>query len=121
MNMTTATRRVGSVTIVDINGRLVLEECASLRDLLNKLLAAGHNKILLNLACTSRVDTAGLAHLISGLVSARKQRGELKLLNPEKSVREVIRFTKLDTVFEIIDDEEAAVSSFSLNSAAARV
>jgi anti-sigma B factor antagonist len=119
MNMTINTRQVGSVTIVDINGRIVLQECGLLRDLLNNLLATGRNKILVNLAGTSRVDTAGLAHLISGLVSARKQQGELKLLSPAKNVREVILLTKLDTFFDILDDEAAAVMSFSASSAAA--
>jgi anti-sigma B factor antagonist len=113
MNMTISTRQIGFVTIVDMNGRIVLEECALLRDLLSSLLAAGHDKILLNLAGTSRVDTAGLAYLISGLVSARKQQGELKLLSPAKNVWEVIRLTKLDTIFDIFDDEGAAVASFS--------
>ena len=119
MKMTTTTRQVGSVTIVDIDGRIVLQECTSLRTLLNNLLACGRNKILVNLSGTSWVDTAGLAYLISGLVSARKQQGELKLLNLTNSVREVIRLAKLDTVFEIMDDEGAAVRSFSSNSAAA--
>jgi anti-sigma B factor antagonist len=119
MNMTINTRQVRSITIVDINGRIVLEECALLRDVLSNLLAAGHRKILLNLAGANRVDTAGLAYLISGLVSTRKQQGELKLLSPAKNVREVLRFTKLDTFFEIIDDEAAALMSFSDNSAAA--
>ena len=119
MNMTTTTRQVGSVTIVDINGRIVREESALLRDLLSNLLAAGHKKIVINLAGTSQVDTAGLAYLVSGLVSARKQQGELKLLNPAKMVREVIQMSKLDTVFHIFDDESAAVMSFPVYSAAA--
>jgi anti-sigma B factor antagonist len=117
--MTINTRQVGSVTIVDISGRIVLGECPLLRDLLSNLLAAGHTKILVNLAGTSSVDTAGLAYLISGLVSARKRQAELKLLSPAKNIRDVIRCTKLDTIFEIIDDEAAALMSFSSNSAAA--
>jgi anti-sigma B factor antagonist len=119
MNMTINTRQVRSVTILDINGRIVLQECALLRDLLSNLLAAGRNKILVNLAGISSIDSAGLAYLISGLVSARKRQGELKLLSPAKNVREVILLTKLDKVFDIIDDETAAVISFSANSAAA--
>jgi anti-sigma B factor antagonist len=87
MNMTINTRQVRSVTILDINGRIVLQECALLRDLLSNLLAAGRNKILVNLAGISSVDSAGLAYLISGLVSARKRQGELKLLSPAKNVR----------------------------------
>ena len=119
MNMTTTTRHVGSVTIVDVNGRIVREGSGSLRDLLSKLLAEGHTKIVVNLAGTSQVDTAGLAYLISALVSARKQQGELMLLKPAKMVQEVIQLTKLDTVFHIIEDESAAVTSFSVNSAVA--
>lgn len=115
--MTITTRQVRSVTIVDIHGQIVLHECALLRDALSNLQATGRNKILVNLAGTSRVDTAGLAYLITGLVSARKQGGELKLLSPAKNVWEAIRLTKLDTVFDIIDDETAAVISFSANSA----
>jgi len=36
MNMTMTTRQVGSVTIVGINGRIVLEECGLLRGLLKR-------------------------------------------------------------------------------------
>jgi len=118
MNMATTTRQLGSVTIVDIKGRIVREESVLLRDLLSNLLATGHRKIVINLADTSQIDTAGLAYLVSCLVSVRKQQGELMLLNPAKMVREVIQMSKLDTVFHIFDDESAAVMSLQVKSAA---
>src|SRR3981081_2935702 len=50
MNVTTITRQLGDVTIVDISGRIVLgEECAVLRNLVAGLLANQHIKILFNL------------------------------------------------------------------------
>jgi len=114
MNMTTTTRQVGLVTIVDISGRIVLgEECTSLGKLVSDLLDKGHNKILVNLADVHRVDTAGLAYIISGLTSARKRNGDLKLLNPTKDLRGVLEITRLLTVFDIKDDEVAAVRSFA--------
>ena len=119
MKMTATTRQVGFVAIVDISGQIVLgKESASLRDLIGDLLSKGHKKILLNLANVERIDTVGLAYIISALKSVRMHEGELKLLNPRKHVQDVFQLTKLYTVFDIRDDEAAAVRSFGESSAA---
>jgi len=119
MNMTTSTREVGGVTIVDISGRIVLgEESAALRNLVGDLLAKGHKKILFNLGDVNYIDSSGLGHLVSAFTSVRKQDGELKLLNLTKKVHDVIQITRLYTVFDIMDDEAAAVKSFGQSSAA---
>ena len=119
MNMTTRIRQVGGVTIVDISGRIVLgEESAALRDLVCDLLSKGHKKILFNLGDVNYIDSSGLGHLVSAFTSARKQEGELKLLNLTNKVHDVLQITRLYTVFDIMDDEAVAVKSFG-NSAAA--
>ena len=119
MNMTTSTREVGGVTIVDISGRIVLgEESAALRSLVGDLLSKGHKKILFNLGDVNYIDSSGLGHLVSAFTSVRKQDGELKLLNLTKKVHDVMQITKLYTVFEIMDDEAAAVRSFGHSSTA---
>src|SRR5690242_17766150 len=113
--MTTSIRELGGVTIVDISGRIVLgEESAALRDLVCDLLRKGHKKILFNLGDVNYIESSGLGHL----VSARKQEGELKLLNLTNKVNDLLQITKLYTVFDIIDDEEIAVKSFSQSAAA---
>lgn len=114
MNMTAKTRQMGLVTIVDISGKIVVgEECTSLGKLVNQLLAEGRIRILLNLADVHRIDTAGLAYILSGLTSARKRNGDLKLLNPRKEFQEVVQITRLLSVLEINYDEAAAVESFA--------
>jgi hypothetical protein len=51
MRLATTTRQAGSVTIVDISGRIILgQETASLRNLVTELLSKRHNKILFNFA-----------------------------------------------------------------------
>lgn len=119
MNMTTSIREVGGVTIVDISGRIVLgEESAALRNLVGDLLSKGHKKILFNLGDVNYIDSSGLGHLVSAFTSVRKQDGELKLLNLTKKVHDVIQITRLYTVFDIMDDEAAAVRSFGESSVA---
>jgi anti-sigma B factor antagonist len=119
MNMTTSTRQVGGVTIVDMKGRIVLgEESAALRDLVRDLLSKGHKKILLNLGDVDYIDSSGLGSLVSAFTSVRKQEGELKLLNLTNKVEGVMQITKLYTVFDIMDDEAVALKSFSQSTAA---
>jgi anti-sigma B factor antagonist len=119
MHMTTSTREVGGVTIVDISGRIVLgEECAALHELVRDLLSKGHKKILFNLGDVNYIDSSGLGCLVSAFTTLRKQQGEMKLLNLTNKVHDLIQITKLYTVFDIMDDEAVAVKSFSQSAAA---
>ena len=114
MKMTASTRLVSGVTIVDLNGRIVLgEESAGLRDLVRNLVSEGTKKILLNFRNIDYIDSSGLGELVSAFTSVRSQGGELKLLNLTKRVRSLLQVTKLLTVFDVTDDEAASVKSFS--------
>jgi len=119
MKMTTSTRQAGGVTIVDINGRIVLgEESAALRDLVCDLLSKGHKNILFNLAEVNYIDSSGLGNLVGCFTSVRKQQGELKLLNLTNKIQDLLQITRLYTVFDISSDEAAAVRSFDQSTAA---
>jgi len=119
MDLTSSTRQAGEVTIVDVSGRIVLgEESAALRALIGDLLKNGQKKILLNLADVNYIDSAGLGHLVSTFTSVRRQGGELKLLNLTNKVHDVLQITRLYTVFDISDNEAAAVKSFTQSTAA---
>ena len=111
--MTTTTRDVSGVTIVDIKGRIVLgEESAALRELVADLVGKGQRMILLNFVDVNYIDSSGLGSLVSSLVRVRMYNGELKLLKLTKRVHEMMQVTKLNTVLEIMDDEAVAVNSF---------
>jgi anti-sigma B factor antagonist len=90
MNMTMDTRQAGDVTIVDIRGRIVLgEESSAVRDTVCDLLSKGHKQILLNLGDVDYIDSVGLGSLAGALTSARRQGGELKLVNVTNRVTDV--------------------------------
>ncbi len=77
------------------------------------MLAKNQKKILLNLADVNYIDSSGIGELVSAFTTVRKQGGDLKLLNLTKKVHDLLQITKLYTVFDVKDDEAAAVKSFS--------
>ena len=114
MSMKISTRQVDGVTIVDCSGRITLGEGSiTLRETVSQLLTKGQKKILLNLGEVNYIDSSGIGELVSAFTTVRKQGGELKLLNLTKKVHDLLQITKLYTVFDIKDDEAAAVKSFT--------
>jgi anti-sigma B factor antagonist len=113
VSMKISTRQVDGVTIVDCSGRITLGEgSVTLRDTVSQLLAKNQKKILLNLGEVNYIDSSGIGELVSAFTTVRKQGGDLKLLNLTKKVHDLLQITKLYTVFDVKDDETAAVKSF---------
>ncbi|MGA8013661.1 MAG: STAS domain-containing protein [Candidatus Acidiferrales bacterium] len=106
-------REVSGVSVLDIEGRIVLgEESNAFREKVKGLLAAGKKKIILNLAQVGYIDSAGLGTLVATFHSARSQGATLKLVNLGSKFKEVLQVTKLMTVFDTYDTEAAAIASF---------
>jgi anti-sigma B factor antagonist len=105
---------VNGVVVLEIEGRIVLgEESNAFREKVKGLLAAGHKKIVLNLAQVGYIDSAGLGTLVATFHSARSQGAVLKLANLGSKFKEVLQVTKLMTVFDTYDSEAAAIQSFA--------
>ena len=114
MSVKLTNRQVGDVTVIDAVGRITLGEGSStFRDSLRDLVAKGHKKLLLNLAEVSYIDSSGIGELVSGFTTVTNQGGRLKLVGLTKRVKDLLQITKLYTVFDVHDDEAAAVRSFS--------
>jgi anti-sigma B factor antagonist len=112
--MNVSSRQVNGITVVDMSGRITLGEGGVvLRETIHNLLDKGDKKILLNLGDISYIDSSGIGELIGAFTSVRKQGGDLKLLNLTKKVKDLLQITKLYTVFDVKDDEAAAISGFN--------
>ena len=107
------TREMGSVTLLELNGKIILgDESSSLREAIKGLLAQGKKRVLLNLARISFIDSTGVGTLVAAYTSARSQGGEVKLSSLTKKFRETLQVTRLLTVFEVFDDDSAGIASF---------
>ena len=114
MSVKMNTRQVGDVTVIDASGRITLGEGASaFRDTVRDLASKGDKKLLLNLSDVSYIDSSGIGEMVSGFTTVTNHGGQLKLLGLSKRVKDLLQITKLYTVFEVFDDEAAAVRSFS--------
>ena len=114
MNLKLGNRSVDGITIVDCSGRITLGEgSVVLRDSIKDLLGKGQKKILLNLGDVNYIDSSGIGELVSAYTTVKNQGGELKLLNLTKKVHDLLQITKLYTVFDVKDDETAAVKAFA--------
>jgi anti-sigma B factor antagonist len=107
------TRQVGDVSVVDVAGRITLGEGSSaLRDALRDMINKNQKKILLNLGEVNYIDSSGIGELVSGFTTVTNSGGQLKLLNLNKRVKDLLQITKLYTVFDVHEDEAGAIRSF---------
>ena len=114
MSLKVHMREVGGITVLDLNGKITLGEGGTiLRDAVRVQISQGTQKILLNLADVTYIDSAGLGELTSAFTSMKNRNGQLKLLNLTKRVHDLLQITKLYTVFDVYDDEREAIGSFA--------
>jgi anti-sigma B factor antagonist len=113
MSFKASSREVGGVTVIDLDGRITLGEGSMLlRDLIREKLIGGHKKIVMNMAGIDYMDSIGLGELVSAYRLVKQQDGELKLMNINKKVSDLLQITRLYAVFDIHNDEGQAVASF---------
>ena len=106
-------RQAGDVIILDMNGKITIGEgSVAVRSAIRRLLEGGKKKILLNLAGVNYIDSSGIGELVSSYSTISRDDGQLKLLNLTQKIRDLLAITKLLTVFDVYDDEQAALNSF---------
>ena len=106
-------RDVEGLVILNLSGRIVAgPDAADLRRTFEHLVSQKKNRIILDLKEVEYIDSTGLGMLVMGHSLAEEAGGTVKLLNISKRSAQLLVLTKLSTVFQIFDDEQAAVNSF---------
>ena len=113
--LTIAERRVGDVTILELNGRLVLYEGeVEFRKHIDALVADGRVKVIVDLHDVDYIDSAGVGSLVAKYLSVRRKGGNVKLLHLSARSHRVMGITRLLSVFETFDAEDEALRSFDV-------
>ena len=99
----------GTVELIQLPKRLVMANAAETREYLKQLVARGRNHLVLDLQQVEFIDSSGLSVLVSALKAAQAEDGEVVLLHPSNGVRSLIELTRLHQVFEIFEDQDAAI------------
>ena len=120
IKMQTASRQIGEISVVDVRGRITVGEGnIMLREVVAGLMEKGNKQILLNLQGVEYVDSAGLGELVRTHTTLQKAGGQLKMVNVNQRVQELLKATSLHKVFDVHKDEAGAVESFHLLAAGA--
>ena len=102
----------GEVLILYCTGRLVYgNESAVFRARVKHMLL-GTNQTVVNISGMQNIDSAGLGTLVGLLASTRNRHGEIKLVRPTKRVTDLLRQTRLDTVFHSYESDDDAIAAF---------
>jgi anti-sigma B factor antagonist len=110
MSLIITIRRTGDVAILDLAGRLWVQD-QPLRDQARELLEDGCKFLILNLEKVDYIDSSGLGQLVSIWTSVRSHHGNINLLSPTERVRRLLRTTALYIVFDVFDDEQRALAA----------
>lgn len=106
----------GEVDAVEFTQSKVLDE-ANITDIGGRLngLIDGEAKprLLLDFSNVEHLSSAALGMLINVNNRIREKNGQLRLCNIRRQILEVFSITKLDTLFKILPDRNAALASFS--------
>jgi len=106
-------REDDGVTVLDLRGRLVQgPEVTALRERFNELEKAQVKNVILNFKQIDFIDSTGLGMLVAVHSQMEKAGGTVRLLGLSKRGAELMVLTKLSTVFQIFNEEQAAINSF---------
>jgi len=109
-------RQVGSVAVIDVVGRMVLDDIRTdrqLRDAVTGAIDGGHQSVVINLARATQADTSGLTALVTAHLAAARRDVPLKLAHPSPRLREVLHVTRLDSFLHLYDTEADAIASIA--------
>lgn len=97
------------VTVVDVEGQLIVGNRQELKQKVLDELGGGARKFVVDFQDTGYIDSSGLGVLVSLSKKIREQGGELRLSGLNEDLRTLFELTKLDTLFRITDTKEEAL------------
>jgi anti-sigma B factor antagonist len=114
MALTITDNQVQGVSVLALDGRVVFgEEAATLREKVKSMIDAGNKKLILNVSNVTFIDSAGLGALVSAHHVTASSGGSLRLCNVGIKFQEMLRMTKMYSVFQVSETESDAIQSFS--------
>lgn len=110
--MTLDVGREDDITVIAVDGQLVLDNRARLRSAVGQRMEAGDRKFVVDFDGTTYIDSAGLSLLVSLAKEVGEEGGEMRLAAPGDDLRTLFELTRLDTLFHIADDRRQALADF---------
>jgi anti-sigma B factor antagonist len=101
------------ITVIELEGNVMGgPDATNLNDQLHALIDGNKKKVVIDLEDVKFINSSGLGMLIGGLTTLRNSGGEMKLARASKKIEDLLKMTKLSTVFDIYKTVNDAVAAF---------
>jgi anti-sigma B factor antagonist len=100
----------GEATVVAVRGSAGMQDADRLRSALEELAEKKVPVIVLDLSGMDFICSLGLGAIINGHLKSRHHKGQIRLVNPQKPIRDLLETTRLTRLFPIYADVDQAVA-----------
>ena len=108
-----AERLVDDVTVLSLSGEITVDDGdIKFGKYIDELVKNGRTKIVVDLSKVTYIDSAGVGMMVAELKRVKQSGGAMKLAQLTARSHHLLALMKLKLVFDIFDDEQAAVRSF---------
>ena len=110
------TIKIGDITIASFEKDIIklnLVISQQVKEKLKELLNKTNPKLILNLEGINFIDSSGFGTLVSVFNTAKDNNFIFKLCNISSNTMQLVKITKLQDVFEIHDNLDECIKSFS--------
>ncbi len=98
---------------VHVQGKIIGNTVAQFHKEIEQQLQNGNNKLIIDLKNVPLLDSTALGVIIMAFQVVQRSGGKLVLLNPQKAVCNILEVTRLTSILEVYDSEEAARNAFT--------
>ena len=104
---------INNIPILRVKGKIIGNTAVSLKNEIDLQVEEDGAQLILDLTEVPLLDSSALSAIVATLQKLRQTDGKMVLLNPQKSVMNVLKVTRLHLVLEVYDDEDSAVKAFN--------
>jgi anti-anti-sigma factor len=101
------------VVLLEIEGEVDAHTCDKLDNILKKLLAQGHNRLVLDASQMEYISSPGLRILLSAQREARERGGEVRLFGLNAQVRRTFEMAGFAQLLPVADNRHEAIEGWS--------
>ena len=112
-NLNITVESFAGADLVTVSGRVDSNTAPQLDEQLEQLMNDDRHKIVVNLADVGYMSSAGLRALVAAKRECSSHRGDVRLSEPSDRVEEVLTLAGLDSIFEVFNDDTAAIGSYT--------
>ena len=112
MNFTVSKNQKKAV-VIKTPERFTVEVASEFREILNNIVQEQRYNFVIDLTDTIYMDSSGLGAIVSRIAATRANKGDIRLANPSKFVKELLDLTQLIRILKIYEDTKSAINSYN--------